>query len=126
MSGATVSRIVARARTLIGDREHWVKGPLAMTASGEECSATNTKACKWCLVGALERAAAEQAGELLVREATKEVAVALKGVPATLSGPASWFFVAEWNDDPARKHAEVLDALDAAIARQQEQPEEDQ
>ncbi len=93
------------ARHLIGDPEKWVKGMVACDAKGEEIHPEEPTAVRWCLEGALRAAGvstvfAADPAIMLVNMAT--------GVE---TGKLD-----DWNDADERVHAEVVDAIDKAIA----------
>jgi hypothetical protein len=94
--------ILARARELIADDERWCRRSFARGWAGIPVPAKSAVAQRFCALGAVMRAAHElgAAGE-----------DACNALEWQTRRP-----VQDWNDDPARRHAEVLALFDAAIA----------
>ena len=53
----TVLGLIKRAKKLIDTEDKWIKDNAAQDADGVECFPTKRKACKWCVSGALWKAA---------------------------------------------------------------------
>lgn len=102
MSKESNHQVLKRARKLLDKESAWTKWTFARDANDAPVDATDPKACKFCLIGALERAAWD---------------MCLPGwvgaVPALTDATAASIPV--WNDNPTRTHAEVIAALDKAI-----------
>ncbi len=95
-----MSRITATVELLINPKR-WTKGPFARDADGKTCDPRSDQAVSWCLVGALLRCYPSSEDPVAFYRAVDKVIAKLpKGR-----------FPAEWNDDPARTHAEVLEAV---------------
>ena len=99
--GETIG-VLARARELIADEPRWCHRSFARGGRGIPVSAKSTIAQRFCALGAIMRAAHEL------------------GVPAedarTVLEWQTGRAMQDWNDDPARRHAEVIAKFDAAIA----------
>jgi len=99
--GATIG-VLARARELIADERRWCRRSFARGWAGVPVSAKSTIAQRFCALGAIMRAAHEL------------------DVPAEDARTALEWQIAhstqDWNDDPARRHAEVIAKFEAAIA----------
>ena len=99
--GATIG-VLARARELIADERRWCRRSFARGWGGIPVSAKSTIAQRFCALGAIMRAA----HELGMRAEDARTALEWQtGCP-----------MQDWNDDPARRHAEVIAKFDAAIA----------
>lgn len=87
---------------LLADPARWCKGHLAVDANGRTVEPTSPRACRWCLLGALEAcyAAAPSVPYRALRDAVREVCEVSGGYPA-------WF-----NDAPCTTHEDIL-----AVAR---------
>ena len=94
------------ARELLTPEEAWVQDVHARDELGAPCWPGHG-ACQWCLVGAIE----EAAHRIDSTQHTTLADAALDRVRAR--GPQ---YVARWNDQQKRTHAEVLALLDRAIA----------
>jgi hypothetical protein len=62
-------QIVARALELISDEAQWTRGFVARRADGRLCACFDPRAARFCAVGALNRAARELVGVVLVEHA---------------------------------------------------------
>ena len=99
-------RILERAAELV--EQGWTQRTTARTASGNQCDSASPFACKWCAVGAIERAGCES------RYSRTDKAVAL--VRDAVEPSAFPFqFLSEWNDERGRTQAEVVAAFRRAI-----------
>ncbi len=94
-----------KARDLLADPEHWVKGAYARSQDGVVISALNKNAACWCLLGALQRATGRE----------EDNGPTYSHV-ATVARTTGRFPLSDFNDHPLRQHREVLDLLDEAIA----------
>ena len=50
--------LALKTRGLIEDPAHWMRGKFAVDEHGESCDPHSDLACRWCISGALKRAAA--------------------------------------------------------------------
>jgi hypothetical protein len=99
--GGTIG-VLARARELIADEQRWCRRSFARGWAGIPVSAKSTIAQRFCALGAIMRAAHE------LRVPAEDARSALEW--QTIRP------IQDWNDDPARRHAEVIAKFDAAIA----------
>jgi hypothetical protein len=99
--GETIG-VLARARALIADERRWCRRSFARGWGGIPVSAKSTIAQRFCALGAIMRAAHEL------------------GLPAENARTAlEWQTgrpIQDWNDDPARRHAEIVAKFDGATA----------
>lgn len=103
----TVLGILKGAREILASPNRWTTGIGARDRYGEKTGFDEKSACRWCLWGALCRAA----GRML----SDEIDVAILDALGFKYGTD----IFEWNDAPNRTHAEVLAKLDAAIASEE-------
>src|SRR5437868_15384792 len=99
--GETIG-VLARVRELIADERRWCRRSFARGWGGIPVSAKSTIAQRFCALGSIMRAAHE------LDVPAEDARTALEwqtGCP-----------MQDWNDDPARRHAEVMAKFDAAIA----------
>ena len=99
--GITID-VLARARELIADERRWCRRSFARGWGGIPVSAKSTIAQRFCALGAIMRAAHELG---MKAEDARTALEWQTGCP-----------MQDWNDDPARRHAEVMAKFDAAIA----------
>lgn len=85
-----------KARDLIQDKAHWIKGVLAADKDGYECSVS--KAARWCSVGAVFNIQGDENGH----------SPAFKALSDAADGS-----IAEFND--SNTHAAVIAMFDRAI-----------
>ena len=104
----TALEILATARELIAEPEHWQQGMYASNRDGFGTSASSPSAIKFCIMGALSRAAFSLDSEI---EAVREAENILRGFLGVRS-------LVTYNDH--HSHAEVLAALDGAIKQEKE------
>jgi hypothetical protein len=97
--------VIERARSLIGDEQHWCCGSLAQDATGGEISATSASAVKRCGLGALIAAA---------YELTHDFDAAYKLGHTVLRPHCGTATLVHVND--CRGHAAVLALFDEVIA----------
>lgn len=93
--------IFARAREILAEPSAWIKGEDACDAFNEPVDVDAISATRFCVGGAIDRAAFELDRRGEAYGACDELA-AFMGADT----------VAEWNDEPDRTHAEVLAVLD--------------
>jgi hypothetical protein len=93
--------VLVRARALIGHDQYWCRGAFARSWFNVPVRPQSFFARRFCAVGAVKLAARE----LLLP--THNAYLALEWQAARR--------VEGWNDDPKRKHAEVVALFDAAI-----------
>lgn len=85
-----------KAWELLSSPEKWTKGEEARDSDGMPCLSEFSKACSWCILGALRKCYRSMLVELdITRRIKLEVGMS---VPV-------------WNDAPERTHAEVLEIL---------------
>jgi hypothetical protein len=102
--------ILCSARARLTDPAHWLHADphhQAVDATGRGCLAWEPAAARWDVYGALCAAwgtipATDEALRLLARAAGLAV--------------VDFLAIVDWNDAPERTHAEILAALDKAIA----------
>ena len=99
--GGTIG-VLAQARELIADERRWCRRSFARGWGGIPVSAKSTIAQRFCALGAIMRAAHELG---MKAEDARTALEWQTGCP-----------MQDWNDDPARRHAEVMAKFDAAIA----------
>ena len=99
--GETIG-VLARARELIADERRWCRRSFARGWGGIPVSAKSTVAQRFCALGAIMRAA----HELDVPAENARTALEWQTIRP----------IQDWNDDPARRHAEVIAKFEAAIA----------
>lgn len=92
-----------KVRKLIENPENWTQGASARDRYGDFVDFDDPTACKFCLVGASAKVDYHVTLSYLIF------------VPSTHAN------IAEFNDDPNRTHAEVLQLIDDAIKYHQEQ-----
>ena len=99
--GETIG-VLARARELIADERRWCRRSFARGWGGIPVSAKSTVAQRFCALGAIMRAA----HELDVPAENARTALEWQTIRP----------IQDWNDDPARRHDEVIAKFEAAIA----------
>lgn len=87
-------------------RKGWTQGELAVDANGEFVWATHPKACKWCALGAMTLAVANQ-NKFVSRKLLKDAVAALSSAVGTRQ-------LSYWNDAPERTAEQVALAMEAA------------
>lgn len=96
------------AKALVDTPEKWLQGRYAADENGDPRCVNELDAVRFCALGAIYKAAVGAGSDYhLARDAFYDVAGEI---------------VSEWNDAPARTHAEVMAAFDAAIAKAGSQP----
>lgn len=94
---------LVEVRGLIDTPEKWEQGTWARDADGNPTHATRPEACAFCISGAVLRVVGDGMHATLIDFISK----ANGGIER---------FPGVWNDAEGRTHAEVLAALDCAIA----------
>lgn len=102
----TTVQILTEARELLSDESRWTKGVVARKESGEPVLPNHPEACSFCTLGAIAKVAEGD-----------EVYYPVMSILRHVMGQTITFF----NDAPERKHSEVLEAFDKAIALAKEQ-----
>jgi len=98
----TATAVLIRARELIADERHWCKGTLARGWFDVPVPVQSRSARRFCTIGAIHRAGRELG--FPVGDACSALEwQTIRTIPY-------------WNDARRRTHAEVIAALDAAIA----------
>ena len=100
-----VRRVLERTRELVV--AGWCQGSFARTAAGEAVGYNNEEAERWCLSGAVNRAACDVGGLWAGAEGAYTVLQGALGEEVFLS----W-----WNDQPGRGRSEVLALIDRVLA----------
>lgn len=100
----TSLQILQCARELISDPKHWTKEATARDKYGEPTWPHSKLSCSYCMLGAVEKCAAQN-----FREEATAVAYLNRAIP-TKAG-----YIANYNDAPRRKHSQVLRVFDKAI-----------
>ncbi len=102
----TTKEILIAARAKIEAPERWTQGEFARSKIDRRVKATSDRAECWCIMGAVDAVVKNDPDRF--RDANLAVGHAI--------GIRELREIADWNDDPARTHAEVLAAFDRAIA----------
>ena len=104
MNSSTKSKILLDAAELV--ECGWLQGTLAASLNGCPVPAADPRACRWCIIGAIEAAAT--AGGVERHPVLTLVWDRLSGVGSSSTAAAD---LAEWNDMPGRTAAEVAALL---------------
>ena len=104
----TERELLKSARALLAHEGVWCQGASALDEGGLACSPESRWAVSWCLIGAVETIAAQNAvkGSITVS--------ALDIILRTIDGPDHEGIVS-WNDATGRTQDQVLTLLDSAI-----------
>lgn len=89
------------AKAVIDTPEKWIRGASACDRKGIPVAPRSHYATCFCIIGAVDRVAKNfddrrEAFDMLYKSTNIDI-------------------ISEWNDDPARTHAEVMEAFDKAI-----------
>ena len=114
MNETEYRQVLEKAKALVASG--WTQGYIAEDPSGHSCCPMSDVACRWCLLGACERAMFDH-GHHQKDSWLEMLAVVKRAISA--SGEISPI---AWNDAPERTQQDVLAFLDAAIERLEEQP----
>ena len=116
---AAYAEVLRTARALIEDEANWTKGEFARDAHGAKVPSGSTRACRWCMVGAVRHAIATDYGHCELRVHRKKIATLV--IAALPTGRHCWTMV-EFNDHRKTTHGDVLGVLDRAIEKAEEGP----
>lgn len=105
----TTVQILEEARELLSDESRWTKGVVARKENGKAVLPNHPEAYSFCALGVIAKVADVSTGENLYYPAMS--------ILRNVMGQTITFF----NDAPERKHSEVLEAFDKAIALAKEQ-----
>jgi hypothetical protein len=94
--------VLVRARELLANEQRWCRRTFARGWRGIPVPVKSAAAQSFCALGAIMRAG---------RELGLPVEDARNALEWQIARP-----IQDWNDDPARMHAEVISTLDASIA----------
>ena len=117
----TPADILKKTKELIYDPANWIQGTFAKNAIGEHESTYSEKAVCWCPVGAMMRVTKD----LPFHEHHRAFMVLTEAVPPEgheRSKQIGWGPAVAYNDEPIRKHEEVMAWLDQAIAAAEKEP----
>jgi hypothetical protein len=94
-------------RKLLADPKHWMRGRYARDIKGNTVPPLDPTAACWCIMGGIIKVTS--GNEVDARDVRNKMLRALS------SGGAAPYLI-EFNDKRGRKHAEVLELIDAGIA----------
>jgi hypothetical protein len=103
-------RVLRRAKTLLNSPDNWLKEEFAVAADNSRVFPFSSNACRFCLIGALNRAEFElyeRADQLYGTECLQRIA----GRSIRIFGVMPVAF----NDNPATTHGDIIRYLDALI-----------
>jgi hypothetical protein len=86
---------------LLESPERWAQGFFAFNQDGDTRSPRSDEACKWCVFGAIKR--------IYSGSAEDEAFYKLNDI--IHESDPRFILMVNWNDDPKRTHAEVLEAV---------------
>lgn len=98
----TTAEVLRAAKAKIAARKNWCKGTQAKNSRGDGVPARHPDACKWCVEGAL-RFVTHGQGQPFIDS-------------LRLMSSAVGTDVHVFNDRDGRKHSEIMEAFDKAIA----------
>ena len=101
----TLSEILKAARAKIENPKNWIKGNVALDASGSAVDPLNPAACRFCGIGALRASGAP----------IRDYWAALNYLEAVEPVSDNHFWI--YNDAAKTTHKQVLKAFTAAIAK---------
>lgn len=107
--------ILKRAREILSDPLAWCKDTFARDKEGMKVWSGSVRACQFCAIGAIARAAKDldaSTSDHHAAELTLEEQVPLHYRQTVSIGKGS---VASYNDDPRRTHSEILALFDRTI-----------
>lgn len=101
--------LLTQTKSLIANPDNWIKKKNALSAKGREVKPSSNRACKFCLLGALDRVSALNGFTYSVRnEAIYRLEIEVKQV-------SEYRCVHWYNDAPKTTHSDVIAILDNAI-----------
>jgi hypothetical protein len=100
---SNVKEVLVRAKDLVS--EGWTQQVFARDRDEAECHYSVSRACKFCLVGAIYRAKSELGLGEEVADAIREILLKKLRIK----------FIGHWNDAADRKKSEVVHLLEAVI-----------
>jgi hypothetical protein len=100
-----------KAHELIAQADKWCQNNPAINSEGKRVQPWDESACAWCPNGAIDKCY----GDTPEAEAAS-LRVAGIIAPDKNTDFVSGIYIAQWNDEPARTHAEVLAVLQKADA----------
>lgn len=104
----TTLTILRAARELLSDEKRWCRGAYARDAAGNMWNGRKRNQPEsWCLIGAVMKCAPRDDGGTQAAEAAQLCLSDIVGDS-----------LAHWNDNPVRRHSDVIALLDEAIARE--------
>ena len=103
--------VLASMRELLASEDAWCQGDIAQNASGEPCLPGDPDACRWCLMGAIDRAG------LTIENPPINLVLTFLGLEWLPRHNHHNHGVIGWNDAPGRTHAEVLALINRAGRR---------
>lgn len=115
----TPQELLLKAADLI-EHNDWTQGAYARNVNGCGVYPNSISAMSFCVVGAMTRTVFDESRERLLREGKSDSAAdQILGRQAAdlLTSQICQSDVPDWNDDPARTKAEVVQALRAAAER---------
>ena len=115
MNEETIKSRLQAARALIDQPEKWTQGALARDAKDNPVEiGTTVEVVALCASGAIIEASMNNGRFCAEERAVRD------HLMKSINGPSgSLYVLAEWNDDPGRTHAEVMQAFDRAIEEAQ-------
>jgi hypothetical protein len=87
-------------------RRGWTQGTLAENADGVHVIATDSDACKWCLMGAIN------ASFGTVEKSQPALVAAQKAIAELTGKNIGNISLSQWNDEPGRTQEEVIKLLE--------------
>ena len=109
-----IRKCLVLARSFIESEENWIQGVMARDDADVEVDPEDETACRWCVIGAVEKSVIECFGT--------NGAEILSGTLSLLTDTMqqrdesrSNHHLAWWNDHGNTTHADVLQIFDAAI-----------
>jgi len=100
-------KIAAAALVLLEKPNGWTQGSSAKDAEGNKVMYDSSKACSFCILGALHRVAFRQGRTGM----TQEKIAALANIANKVREIIGVRPIIEWHDSPLRKKADVLAVL---------------
>lgn len=101
---SSAESVILRALELVSEPRSWIRGVSSRRANGQYCNVDDPDAAKFCLYGAIDRAAQDTD----VPFKNRQDAIEHVAFYAQARGFAS---IAEFNDHKAVRHSDVISAL---------------